>query len=75
MFCANCVMISTGREPLPAITEPNQSTNKSSARAMTSFGMSAIFRLAAKLASSLDKWGVDIKAPVLVKLTLRLLAS
>src|ERR1035437_8155022 len=45
-------MASTGRAPLPASAEPNQSRNSSSARRTTGFGMSSRRRHDAKRASA-----------------------
>ena len=49
---ANDAMVSTGRAPLPAMAEPNQSTSKSSALRITGCGMSSYRSPAAKAASS-----------------------
>ncbi len=56
MLAAKAVMVSTGREPLPAIAEPNQSTSKSSVLRTTGSGMASNLRPAAKAAS----WAVGL---------------
>src|SRR6185295_6606982 len=49
-------IVSTGRAPLPANAEPNQSRNRSSARRTTGAGRSSKRRLAAKFASAREGW-------------------